>query len=125
MKVYIIGPMRGRQFYNFPAFDAARDMLVQQGHEVRSPADMDREVGFDAMNCDPDDSCDGVPAGFDFMACVRRDIEAVIWCDAVWLLPGFLGSRGCRAELTLARWLGKPVLKDPEAFDEAWWPVVA
>ena len=30
-RVYIAGPMRGRPFYNFPAFDKACSELNQQG----------------------------------------------------------------------------------------------
>jgi hypothetical protein len=40
MLIYLAGPMRGRKFFNFPAFDAARDILLSQGYEVISPADM-------------------------------------------------------------------------------------
>lgn len=111
MKVYIIGPMRGLPFYNFPAFDAARDALVKCGHEVRSPADMDREIGFDAIRLglsEPKD-CAGVPLGFDLAACVRRDIEALLWCDAAHVLPGSGLSTGCAAEIAVAKWLGKPL----------------
>ncbi|MHB1846903.1 MAG: DUF4406 domain-containing protein, partial [Deltaproteobacteria bacterium] len=36
------GPMRGLPDYNFSAFDAARDFLAGLGHDVVSPADIDR-----------------------------------------------------------------------------------
>ncbi|MHB1850453.1 MAG: DUF4406 domain-containing protein, partial [Acidimicrobiales bacterium] len=45
-RIYIAGPMRGVKDWNFPAFDAARDLLVAAGWEVVSPADLDRAGGF-------------------------------------------------------------------------------
>ena len=34
MRLYIAGPMRGIPLWNFPAFDAARDMLIKEGARV-------------------------------------------------------------------------------------------
>ncbi len=45
--IYIAGPMSGYPQYNFPAFDEARDELRENGWQVVSPADMDREHGLD------------------------------------------------------------------------------
>ena len=46
MRIYVAGPMRGFPLYNFPAFDAAAAELRRHGHTVISPADHDREMGF-------------------------------------------------------------------------------
>lgn len=102
MKVYIAGPMTNYPAWNFPAFDFARDFLRLQGHEVVSPADLDRAVGFDgsAPNLD----------GFDKLAAIRRDIEAIIECDAIYMLRGWDDSTGAQAEYHLAKWLGKGVM---------------
>lgn len=88
--------------WNFPAFDAARDDLLAQGYEVVSPADLDRAVGFDgsAPNLD----------GFDKLAAIRRDIEAIIDCDAIYMLRGWENSTGATAEFHLAKWLGKVLM---------------
>jgi hypothetical protein len=40
--VYIAGPMRGYDKFNFPAFDAARDRFTAMKWHVISPADIDR-----------------------------------------------------------------------------------
>ena len=47
LTVYVAGPMRGKKFFNFPAFDDAKEDLESQGFSVISPADLDRAVGFD------------------------------------------------------------------------------
>ena len=111
--VYIAGPMRGIPYYNFPAFDAAADALRCAGYTVVSPADLDRAGGFDAKDCPPDTDWGAIPAGFDFEACVRRDIEGVKQADAIYLLPGWERSEGARAEKVIAEWLGRDVLFAP------------
>ena len=111
--VYIAGPMRGIPYYNFPAFDAAADALRCAGYTVVSPADLDREAGFDAMDCPPDTDWGAIPDGFNFHACVRRDIDGVVRSDALYLLPGWERSEGARAEKVIAEWLGRDVLFAP------------
>jgi hypothetical protein len=96
--------MRGYDKYNFPAFDEVRDRAIAQGHEVISPADMDRELGFDENT--PIDRIDEK-----FMRdAAERDLAAVIECDAVALLPGWEKSMGASAERAVAVWLRKKVL---------------
>jgi hypothetical protein len=110
MIVYTAGRMRGILYYNFPAFDAARDALQARGHTVISPADLDREHGFDAMTLPPDYDWNRIPEGFDLAACIRRDVDAVLRCDALVFLPGdWTASIGCKSEFAVARWAGKPV----------------
>jgi len=109
---YIAGPMRSIKWFNFPAFDAAADRLRREGYNVLNPADMDREVGFDAMDLPEDHDWDTVSADFDFAACVDRDIAAVKACDAIYLLPGWQDSTGARAEYALAKWLGKEIIQE-------------
>lgn len=102
MKIYISGAMTNQPMHGFPAFDAARDDLLAKGYEAVSPADLDRATGFDgsAHNLD----------GFDKLAAIRRDIEAIIACDAIYMLRGWDESTGAQAEYHLARWLGKVVM---------------
>lgn len=89
--------MRGLPGCNFSAFDSARDLLTSRGHEVVSPADMDREHGVDGWS--------EVPASFVHDA-LRRDFAAILTCDAIALLPGWEASQGANAERVVAESIG-------------------
>jgi len=107
---YLAGPMRGLPYYNFPAFDAARDALQAGGWDVASPADLDRAHGFDAMRLPPDTDWSQIPEGFDLHACIKRDVDAVLRCDALVFLPGdWTKSIGGKGEFAVALWARKPV----------------
>ena len=108
MRLYLAGRMRGRQFFNFPAFDAARDALTAMGHTVVSPADIDRANGFDGMALDPSDPCDRIPDGFDLDGCILGDIAEVLKADGVCFIDSeWYKSKGARAECATAIWRGK------------------
>ena len=112
LKLYLAGRMRGVQFYNFPAFDRARDELRALGYDPVSPADMDRETGFDGTLVSPADPCDKIPEGFDFDACVMRVTAAILKADGVCLIDLFWHeSKGAAAELGIARWRGKRIFR--------------
>lgn len=89
MKLYIAGPMRGRPEMNFESFDQARDILEMVGHEVVSPADIDRDEG---------------PATLSEI--IMRDVSAILGCDGIVLLPGHESSPGASAERAIAHWMG-------------------
>jgi hypothetical protein len=99
--------MRGYPLFNFPAFDEATARARAAGWHAISPADMDREVGFDEKR----DSL----SGFDMDAAMDRDIAAIRSLsaeagDALALLPGWERSVGAQGELGLARWMGLRIL---------------
>lgn len=102
MKVYLAGPMRGYHNFNFEAFDAATAYLREHGVEVRSPAEHDRENGFDETLNSLD--------GFDLGAALLWDLNQIYECDAIVLLPGWSRSSGCDLELHMARFIGRRVL---------------
>lgn len=118
--LYIAAKMRGLPYYNFPAFDAARDRLKALGFEVFSPADMDREAGFDPMKYSYDvqlaafaNGWNGLPQSFDLAAAIKRDNEAIAKADGVFVLhEGFAESEGATAEVELAMKLAKIVVYD-------------
>jgi nucleoside 2-deoxyribosyltransferase len=108
-KIYIAGPMRGFPKFNFPAFDAAKDRLTLEGWDVLSPADLDREVGFDESQ----DS--GQPSKEFLDEALRRDVEAILQADAIYMLTGWKNSTGATAEYWLARWRHIPVFEEGAA----------
>ena len=102
MRIYIAGPMRGYRNYNFPAFDAARDHLVGLGHEVTSPADLDRAAGFVTEH----EGCVELTDAFSIHKALRQDLAVITSCDAVAFLPGWEASAGSLAERRVAMDVG-------------------
>jgi hypothetical protein len=97
--IYIAGPMRGRELFNFPAFDAARDLLTAQGWHVHSPADHDRTTGFDPV-------AGVMPADFDVTAAFRWDVQTILDVDAVYFLDEWEASAGANTEHAIAVSIG-------------------
>lgn len=91
MKLYIAGPMTGLPKYNFPAFNAAAAHLRGMGHEVVNPAELPA----------PDD-----PTWENYL---RGALRAMLTCEAVVLLPGWVKSNGARLERMVADRLRMPV----------------
>ncbi|MHB1975301.1 MAG: DUF4406 domain-containing protein [Acidimicrobiales bacterium] len=107
-RIYIAGPMRGVDDWNFPAFDAARDLLVAAGWEVVSPADLDRTDGIA-------ETTRVLPPGFE-RAALRRDVAAIATCGAIAFLPGFERSEGAILERRVGRAFGCRFYRvDPDA----------
>lgn len=115
--IYIAGPMRGLPYYNFPAFDAARDILRAGGWEVVSPADLDRRIhGFDPNGLPASYDWFSVPSELTLLTVVRTDLDALLSCDAVFALQGWEDSTGATAELAVARWLGLEVILESSGY---------
>jgi len=96
--VYIAGPMRGYERFNFPAFYAAEQYLRKLGYAVINPAREDEKLGFNP-NSEP------TP---EFLSdAIVRDVASVLYrADVVALLPGWRKSVGATAEALLATWRG-------------------
>lgn len=95
--------MRGYPSFNFPAFDAAAKDLISRGWRVINPAQMDRDIGFE-----PDAHPSAITQEF-LEGCVKRDCNALLRVDALFLLPGWEMSTGATAEKALAHWRRIPV----------------
>ena len=101
-RVYLAGPMRGYPEYNFPAFDAYQRGLEAKGYVVISPANLDRENGFEP----------GHPLTPELVrAMIMRDCEAICGVDMVVLMPGWEASTGVAVESALAKFLKLPVVE--------------
>lgn len=92
-RVYVAGPMAGKEHHNFPAFHAAARRLRDMGHEVVNPAE---------LNADPGDRT--------WEECMRIDIAVLMACDAMVLLPGWGESRGAKLEALVANELALRVV---------------
>ena len=77
--IYVAGPMRGFENYNYPAFDRQTRVLRAQGWDVVNPADMDRtqfQPDSDPNDFNPDINYEDQ----EFMRdALKRDMVAI--CD--------------------------------------------
>lgn len=89
MKLYVTGPMTGIEDMNFPAFREAAKRLREAGYEVMDPADNGA----------------GEP-GMTWADYVRRDLQDMLTCDALAVLPGWKNSKGACLEVHIALELG-------------------
>lgn len=104
-RVYLAGPMRGIEEYNFPAFHSAAADLRERGYTVWSPAERDEEQdGFDPKT-------DEAKPMLHYM---RHDLPAVLDADLVVVLPGWQNSTGARLEVHVAEQCGIPVRRYPD-----------
>ncbi len=107
-RIYVCGPMRSKPYFNFPAFFLAETRLRRDGWDVVNPASFDEAEGVNWR-----DNPGGVlPEGFDVKATAQRDLDALLSCDAIYLLRGWSRSMGAQAEYAVARWCGLEILGD-------------
>jgi hypothetical protein len=110
MKVYIAGPMRGYENYNFDAFDNAKKYLESKDIIAISPADLDRVYeGWGKYA--PDDFTVDKRFKYD---CIKRDLDVIFQCDGIYMLHGWEPSTGANLELSLANFLGIKVYYESE-----------
>jgi len=116
-RIYIAGPMSGIYLFNFPAFDEARDRINRWPDRVAvSPADIDREYGFDPVSLPSDYDWNLLPESAGTRdEILRRDINALLTCDSIFMLPGWENSTGAKAEFQLAKWAGLTITYHMEA----------
>jgi hypothetical protein len=102
MRFYIAGPMTGIPEFNFPLFNQVASFLHSRGHTCFNPAERDTD-----RHPDIDFSCGNVAEvaaqGFSLDDALADDTHFICkGCDAIYMLPGWEGSNGARAEHTLA-----------------------
>lgn len=113
MKLYLAGPMRGIENFNFPAFDGTAARMRAKGHEIVSPAEMDREAYGDMEKIKEIAASPGATKEF-----MSRDLPALLTCDGILMLPGWGASQGACTEAFVAAMCGMPVYVN-ERLDEA------
>ena len=105
MRIYLAGPMRGYELYNFPEFDRVAKEFRDLGHDVFSPADMDRELGFDETKTIEEQEVE-----FDLIYAMGRNFAAIRECDQMVLLDNWHESSGACAEYHYAKALNKDII---------------
>ena len=104
-RVYVSGPMRGYQDFNAHAFDVARKHLRSLGHEVFCPRQNDLRNGFDSVGLTGLE--DLASLGFNLREALAEDMDWICrHATAVFMLPGWSGSKGATAERAVAVALG-------------------
>ena len=91
MRIYISGPIRGREDYE-ERFAEAASAIKAAGHTYVNPAVLSRLI--------PD---------MDDFWYLKYDSGLLLLCDAVCYLPGSDKSQGCAEEREWAKKLGLPV----------------
>lgn len=91
MTIYIAGPMTGLPDYNRDSFNMAEAELNARGHRVLNPAKLP-ELPYEM-----------------YLPINRAMLDGA---DAIYMLPGWKGSRGARLEYEYAQEIGL------EVFDE-------
>jgi hypothetical protein len=108
-KIYVSGPMRNVDDYNFPIFYHVSAMLQMWGYDVVNPAAMDiadrrAEWNWDLRQVILDNS-------FTMEAALARDFREILDCDAIVLLPGWQNSEGANKELQFGIAIGLPAFE--------------
>lgn len=111
MKLYIAGPMAGMEHYNFPAFHAAAALLQKMGYETHNPADSESQTSLALPDLDKiprewgGNSLTVTPGQI-----MREDFTALLACDGIAMLPGWMDSEGANAEALVAQMCRMPIL---------------
>lgn len=101
--IYLAGPMRGYEKYNFPLFLKVADYLRKSGYEVVCPAEHDLSLGFDV-----DKPMDQQHPDFpDITELFVWDLQQVMASDGIALLPGWKESTGAATEAACAWCTGR------------------
>ncbi|MFA5379716.1 MAG: DUF4406 domain-containing protein [Dehalococcoidia bacterium] len=98
IRVYISGPMKGKIDLNRPAFDKAERLLAELGYEPVNPHKLSpaRRAG---------ESEDAY-----YERCLEIDLAALLGCDMIYFLGGWMQSKGAVREFGRAMELGLKVL---------------
>ena len=106
IRIYIAGPMRGYDEFNFPAFMAADKRLFEKyGNDIEkmyNPAAMDEENGLDVSGTTGD--MVEIPE-FNLNKAMAENCIAICDCTHIYMLKGWEKSSGAIAEWNLAKML--------------------
>lgn len=90
-RIYLSGPMSGIPDFNFPAFNAEASRLRDLGYEVVNPAEINT-------------------ADTPYNECLRNDVKALMDCDTIAMLDGWMNSNGAHLEMHMAHRVGMRIV---------------
>lgn len=97
MKIYIAGKITGLSYSDaFAKFANAAETLKLLGHEPVNPMEVN--------------GLDGDGNQYSWAEYMKRDIPVLLGCEAIYLLPDWLDSKGARLEKFIADELGMLVI---------------
>ena len=102
--------MRGIKDFNFPLFFETAKCLKLSGHIVFNPAEHDIAVYGDRFKSDTG-SMEELKGWFNLADAFEWDAKVIIHdVDAVVFLPGWQNSSGAKAEMAIAKLMGRKLL---------------
>jgi len=109
-KIYVAGPMQGKEEFNFPAFKTATYTLRREGWEVFSPHERDQEDYGEDFGKGTKGTHEEVPE-FSLRDALAADTDWICKeADAIYMLRGWEKSRGATAEHALSIALGHEII---------------
>lgn len=116
--IYISGPMRGRKFFNRPAFVEASKALQSvfdpglNSLHILDPSQVEADRGFDALDLPEETDWNAHPAEWGSITdTMVQDLKMVAQASHVVVLKGWEASKGAMAEVSFALSCGIPVLE--------------
>lgn len=94
--------MKEKLYINLPITGRDINAVKKQAEELRNIWGSDYEVITPFDIC-PED-------GKDYSCYMGKDIEELLKCDAIYMSPGWINSKGCNAEFQIAKIYGKRIL---------------
>lgn len=104
MRYYLSGQMSGLADKGIPIFAAAAKAIRALGHDVWNPGEQDdSSIELEAASHPEDPK-------WAWRQFLKRDIKALMDCDAVAVLPSWRKSEGATFEVESARKVGLPIV---------------
>jgi hypothetical protein len=114
--IYVAGPMRGYDNWNYDAFNRQAEALQNQGWTVINPAELDKTYA-DGKWSGPNGVLESDPHRFNpnldynhqefLREVLLRDLSHICTdCGAIYMMRGWENSKGAKAEWALGKALG-------------------
>lgn len=106
-RIYVCGPMAGKDNLNRAAFDAAAAMITSRGDTPVIPHTI--PVYEHEGPCKPVYGKPGAEGGHDGGCFLRGDIAVMVMCEGIYRLKGWRSSYGAHTESAVAKMLLIPI----------------